>query len=259
MIRNYTNYKKSRTYRVIVSYANGNYGTGSGFFIAKGLFLTCFHVAFGKELKFLINDPEYISSTGQDRKTKLQSYFNSHIRGIQIEISSASRENLVLKDFNENYDIVLLETTREIANVNVCDLDFDKQFRYGNTLNFFGFPTHHAYQADQVPVAYQEGFFSAYVEDEIGGGRYEHIQMNSINLGGNSGAPVFLKNSKKVVGVINGNMNWGNEYLRVPLSIAYFTSVKTIKSNTPFFNSLSMPIFTCSKFKNIINKLLRIN
>ena len=71
--------------------------------------------------------------------------------------------------------------------------------------------------------------------------------------------PVFLKNSKKVVGVINGNMNWGNEYLRVPLSIAYFTSVKTIKSNTPFFNSLSMPIFTCSKFKNIINKLLRIN
>ena len=274
MIRNYTNYKKVRTYRVIVPYVNGNYGIGSGFFITKELFLTCFHVAFGKELKSLVNDPEYVSSLGQDQKTKLQSYFKSHIKGIEIEISDASRETLTLKDFNENYDIVLLQTTKKIMDVNICDLDFDKQFRYGNTLNFFGFPIHHAYQLDQVPIAYQEGFFSAYVKDEIGGGRYEHVQMNSINLGGNSGAPVFSKNSKKVVGIINGNMNWGNDYIvsmppnnqnqlrvdpfRVPLSIAYFTSVKTIKENTTLFDSLNIPIFSYSKFKNVIKRLLHI-
>jgi hypothetical protein len=72
-------------------------------------------------------------------------------------------------------------------------------------------------------------------------------------LPGNSGTPLFSKKTGKVVGIVNGNMNWGRDNLlifknsqdkaqgfeevsnRIPLSIAYATSLKILKEKTKIF------------------------
>ena len=85
---NITKYRTDRVYRVIVSF-EGGYSTGSGFFIGKNVFLTCFHVAFTKELRQLRMDPLFKGINNSDENkgdrplcfigTYLVICFNDHI------------------------------------------------------------------------------------------------------------------------------------------------------------------------------------
>ena len=157
----------------------------------------------------------------------------------------------VLKDFDEKYDIALFEVELASKKVKTCKLEWKPKLSHGDYVFFGGFPIHHDYVLGQAPLAVQEGMISSFVETIIGGEKYEHLQINSINLGGNSGAPLFKKWGRKVVGIVNGNMNFGNDSVmiqnpgnnqatpqsfRIPLSIAYGTPINILKENTKIFD-----------------------
>ena len=249
---NRTAYKRARVYRVISHGAYGYFGLGSGFFISTREFLTCFHVVFGSELRRIRTDPQFTSVAGADEHSRLQKFYEKKVTRIEIRSQHDLAFTATLKQFDERHDIALLEVEDAAHRVNVCRLDFTPRLDYGDYVSFGGFPTHFDYPLEKAPFAFHEGVLSAFVSTAIGGDKYEHLQINSISLGGNSGAPLFTKNSSKVIGILNGNMNWGRDdltsvtgkdaalvynqvSLRVPLSIAYATTLKLLKKNTGIF------------------------
>lgn len=275
MLFNNLEYKKKRTYRVIVHFQNGQ-GFGSGFFINESSFLTCFHVIFGTELKNIREDEQFIATAGTNEHLKLENFFRSKVTKIEVELDDNSRVEARLQSFDEKYDIILLKVATGEKEVNICDLEFAPKLNHWDHLSFVGFPTHHDYSLDKAPLAVHEGILSTFVETVIGGDKYEHLQINTINLGGNSGAPLFLRKSKKVVAIVNGNMNWGRDdlaavgnplanvskvSLRVPLSIAYATKIGLIKNKTEIFENFISPrndIFEKIKiFKNRLRTFMK--
>ncbi len=246
---NLTRYREERVCRTIVYSASG-LSTGSGFFISKDNFLTCFHVIFGGELSRLRNDSRFKDSAGADEHSKFLSFYNANINKVEIELFDGTRISAILKDFDEKYDIALLEVMPN-EKIKICKVEWRPRLNRGDYVFFGGFPSHHSYSPDKTPIAVQEGMISSFIETQIGGEKYKHLQINSINLGGNSGAPLFKKGSKKVVGIINGNMNWGNDNVmikdpingqsnpavfRIPLAIAYATAMDILKEKTVLFN-----------------------
>ena len=245
MFSNSIKYKKERILRVHVLNNSSGIQTGTGFFIEKGrIFLTCFHVIFGTELKNLRVLPAFISAAGSTEHEKLLNYFKSSITKIEVESQDSTKYELELKDFNESFDIVSLkikDPNINTDNIKSCVMKNDV-LGQGDNVFFGGFPVCAGYEAIESPFAINIGMVSSFPKIIVGGDKYEHIQINTINLGGNSGAPLFRLNSNKVIGIINGNMNWGRDdllsnenipvFFRVPLSIAYATSIKTITQET---------------------------
>ncbi len=247
-------YKKKVIRRVLAYFSGGNTGVGSGFFVNKnGIFLTCFHVAFGGELKNLRNDPDFIAIKESDEHKKLETWYSNKINKIEVELPDSSKEELKLVSFDEKYDIAVLklENKEKIRDIDNIKFDFKKQLKQGDHVFFGGFPISYPYKAEESPFAINTGMVSSFPNTIIGGDFYEHAQINSVNLGGNSGAPLFIKNKNKVIGIINGNMNWGSDFvvfknksgkeevgpLRVPLSIAYATPVSLLKKESKVFKS----------------------
>jgi hypothetical protein len=70
------------------------------------------------------------------------------------------------------------------------------------------------------------------------------MQFSAFNLGGNSGAPIFSKENGKLIGLMNGQMNWYVEHLvqevdktvmrrtKIPLPVAYGTSMRFIEEKS---------------------------
>lgn len=247
------NYKKERILRIIIELKNVKPGTGSGFFINdKGQFLTCFHVIFGGELKNIRKSPDFKSISGNDEHSRLEQWFTNKVNKINVEFLDKSKAELQVERFDERYDIALLKLKDSTIakKIKYCRLDFKNTLKQGNLVFFGGFPICYPYKNTETPFAINTGMVSSFPETIIGGEKYEHIQINSINLGGNSGAPLFKKNRNRVIGIINGNMNWGSDdvafidnqrklnkgSLRTPLSIAYATSLKLIQKKSKIFN-----------------------
>ena len=243
-------YVKERVYRVVIRYGNGIESSGSGFFISKKKFITCFHVVFGTELRNIKNLPEYNSIKQANEHEKLKIYYIGTVPSLFVELDDGSRVTAELDNFSEVYDLATLRVSVGDKKVNICKSNVSLTPSYGDTVSFGGFPNQFGYAHDNAPFAYTEGVVSSFPTTIIGGENYEHIKVNAINLSGNSGAPLFLKDENIVIGIINGNMNWGRDDLlvaqltadgqtnlqpvsfRVPLSIAYATSLKIIKENT---------------------------
>jgi len=151
-----------------------------------------------------------------------------------------------LEKFDEKYDIVLLKLNSQKSpkKIKYCKLDFKTTLKQGDSMFFGGFPTCFCYGVTETPFAINTGMISSFPETIVGGERYEHIQINSINLGGNSGAPLFRKNRSSVVGIINGNMNWGRDDL-VSQDNSGRQSVCS-KILRPFLNNFLL-VCTCSQ------------
>lgn len=234
MFFNQIKYKKERVYRVKVIFSNGSISVGSGFFVSKTKFLTCFHVVFG-ELRILKNDQNFLRLNGDSFHEKCLSLFTNNVSVIQIGSEEGVWVNANLEDFDESYDVTLLSVVQD-KNIKICELDVNPAIYHADYVFFGGYPTSIGYDLDKGPFSAHEGIVSSFPEVEICGEKYKHIKINSINLGGNSGAPLFKKNGKKVIGIINGNEWRGNE--KIPLSIAYATQIKTLKENSNILKNI---------------------
>lgn len=250
------NYKRERLVRVIINYNNGNIGTGTGFIAtSNGLILTCCHVLLGIELKNILVSQDYLDCEGDSVKNKLKFFLEKYVASISVEMMNGTRKATNLIWFDENYDTALIQMLG-VVDVPFFELDFNYKPEYEDSIFFCGFPLAIGYpRPEEYPFAINKGYISTFPITTVAGGRYEHLQINSINLGGNSGAPLFLKDSNIVIGMINGNMNWGNDNLasitssnppevtsvslRVPLSIAYATSLKMISDNSVLLENLN--------------------
>lgn len=254
----YADFIKNSVFRVIINYSSpkGGKSSGSAFFIDRNHLLTCFHVVFGAELQNLRRNPKYLSLNAKNEHERLELFLKDKQPLIKVELKDGLQVEARLEKFDERYDIALLTIDIGDNKIEKCKLDFRVSLTYGDNIVFGGFPNQFSYPYDKTPFAYHEGMVSSFPVTIIGGDKYEHLQINSINLSGNSGAPLFLKGSKEVIGIINGNMNWGRDDLlimknskiypketpifetasnRIPLSIAYATTLKTIKEQTDIF------------------------
>ncbi len=246
-------YITERVNRIIVDNNDGSFSAGSGFFIqGTNKFLTCLHVLSGKKLSELRIDQVFIKTTGPTEHERLLSFLNTKVKQMTVQLLDGTQMKVSLKDFDEKYDIAIveLESTNERLPKGF-KIDFKPSLQYGNEVSFCGYQYVPDYNAKQYPLAVNKGIVSAFLEIMICGEKYEHLQINSINLGGNSGAPLFKRRGRKVIGIINGNMNWGNDNVmikdltdnqvkpnsfRVPLSIAYATPINVLKDNTRIFD-----------------------
>ena len=182
---------------------------------------------------------------------------------LQVELMDGKRMMAEIIKFDEGVDVALLKivnnTNMESKTILNTDGNFGKLSEtkfpffeldvtytpeYDESTFFCGFQMTGGYSnPTDYPFSINRAVVSAFPEIEVAGKRHQHIQLNSINLGGNSGAPLFVEGSNVVIGIINGNMNWninnliiGSESKQitqvVPLCIAYATSIKLIKEKT---------------------------
>lgn len=248
-------YKHDRIVRVISHYKNGNYMTGTGFLINENRnVLTCWHVIFGEELKILKGRPEFQQDTSTSEPGKVSKYFLDKTSKIDVELFDGRKIGALLKSYDYYYDIAVLRIPKSTGKLPFFEIELDK-LDYSDEILFCGFQESHGYDSLHTPFAVNSGIVSSFPETEVAGGKYENIQLNSINLGGNSGAPLFKKGSNKVYGIINGHYWRGRDdfavfqgnnlapgSLKIPLNIAYATG----------FNLLSKESKT---FQNLISKL----
>ncbi len=238
---------KSKLARIIVRYKVPNaFGCGTGFFINEnGTLITCFHVAFGVNNADTVRQHNIFISTDGTEETKFRAFFNGVVASVEACYEDGTCTSLQLIHFNADFDIAIFESMNgSVDKSKVFDTDFDKILEYGDKVEFIGYPTSSGYPPDKSPFAFNSGMVSSFPETKVAGSTYEHVQINAINLGGNSGGPLFLEGSSKVIGIINGNMNWGSDNLafldpqnnmkkgslRVPLGIAYATPLHLLRS-----------------------------
>jgi len=238
-------YKKNRIVRVAVTYSPNGIAGGTGFFInKKGDLLTCFHVVFGQELRTIRQNNVLSGINGVDEHEKLKNFIKQKLAKIEIELFNNSKIEVELKNFNEKYDIALL-SVKNPSNYRFFKLNLKKNIDYGDNVLFGGFPNAIGYANNKTPFALTRGTVSTFVDTQIGGEKYPHIQINGVNLPGNSGGPLLLGNSDRVVGIINGNWTTGvnGQFMgvngkpaqlsfQIPLGITYATSLNVIKSKT---------------------------
>ena len=132
---------KERVYRIIIRYSNGNESSGSGFFVNKKKFVTCFHVVFGGELRNIRSLPEFNTIQHINEHERLNIFYKNKIPSVFIELDDGSRVTAELNDFSEFYDLVTLKVSVEKKSVNVCKLNIKSIPKYGDSVSFGGFPS----------------------------------------------------------------------------------------------------------------------
>jgi len=248
-------YKKSRIVRMIShrKVADVDDGHGTGFFVAEdGKLLTCFHVVFGQELRQIRNNPNFTAIAGSDEHSRLKEFYATTVSTLQVELPNRATVEAELLEFNEQYDIAALKL-KDDRRVEFFELAPDDDLDYDDAVFFCGYQFVYGYSPHQYPFAVNSGRVASFPDIIVGGERYQHIQVSSVNLRGNSGAPLFRAGSNAVVGVVNGHMYWGSDNLacvddsggsmkinkgtlQIPLSITFATHLKTIQKNTHILN-----------------------
>lgn len=245
-------YIYDRIVRVFSHLNNGLVTGGSGFFVSEnGYLLTCCHVVFGILLRDLRKDPEFQKIDGSTELEKIEKYKQSRIQKIEVMMSGGSREKVMLKSYDYYYDVAILKTMKSSGKKLYFELEVNDDLDYLDDVIFCGYPESPGYDNTNYPFAINSGIVSAFPELVVGGEKYKHIQLNSINLGGNSGAPLFKKNNNKVYGLVNGHYLkrleniavYNNGQLtkgtrEIPLSIAYATGFDLLRNESSTFSKV---------------------
>ncbi len=259
-ITNEVNFKKVRIVRILIHTKNNLTHLGTGFFVSNTDVITNSHVVFGMGLKKLNAIPDFNKASYHESEiTKL---YKSITAKSTIELHNGTIKEVFLKHIDTKYDIVVLRLTGGNTFQYFFQINTVNDLNYGDNMQFCGYQTAPYIDPIHWPFTYNTGKISAFPNTYIEGERYSHIQINSINLGGNSGAPLFRRMEKYPIGIINGNQNWGNDNMafvqkdgsilkdsfRVPLSVAYATSFELLTLKSSIFGEYSKELIKFYKY-----------
>jgi S1-C subfamily serine protease len=244
-------YKHERIVRIISHFKNGDVGVGTGFLV-NGNILTCWHVICGTDLKVLRSNTDFSLSTKPTEAEKMNEYFNKITARIEVEFPNGTKVNTTLKEYDYYYDLAVLRIPKNCGKLSSFELETENSLDYSDEINYSGYPACLGYNLIDSPFAYSSGTISAFPNVEIAGGKYDMIQLSSICIGGNSGAPLFKKGINKVFGIVNGfewrgfdnlaifqNGNFSKTVnLHVPINISYATSFELLLKKSPVFKHL---------------------
>jgi S1-C subfamily serine protease len=232
-------YIQERVCRVVVDYeASKPFSVGSGFFVDQNTFLTAAHVVVGKNAPAFFNE----KTEQKDYEIKNQEalkYFYSLKSHITIELPNGGKIEGKFENMDFAHDIAVIRVNNKDMHVPLCVIARDHQLKLGDVVFYGGFSDQFGYEPKKWPYTHHQGIIASLPEIMIVGGTYQHIRVHAINLAGNSGAPLFEANNGRVIGMVNGNMQWGNDTL---------ASIKQILPNGSFDlekTSLQVPLPIC--------------
>ncbi len=183
---------------------------GTGFVFLKDqnkiYILTCLHVVLSvsslAEVETIIKRDGLV--VGKD---SYREFYEKYVNNVQVELATNSGlQEAELEDFLYERDLAILSAP--IKNVSrIVTFDFSKPI-LGSRIGFCGFPITPDYKdKTKFPFTVNEGIISAFSMAKPNSiYEFEHLQLNAVNLGGNSGAAVFTQNNGEVIGIIDGNM-----------------------------------------------------
>lgn len=236
-------YKHNRIVRVISHFKNGHLTTGTGFIVGQGRYvMTCWHVVSGTDLKALKENHSFQASNKSTDIEKVEEYFQDKSSHIEVKLPNDTKIAVNLVSYDHYYDVAVLEIVDDGLNLPYFEFETVDSLDYSDEIIYCGYPDTLGYNSEASPFTVNTGTVSSFPEIEVAGGKYQNIQLNSICLGGNSGAPLFKKGQKKVYGIINGFQWKGYDNLaifengtftrsvshKVPLNISFATSIKII-------------------------------
>lgn len=246
-------YKQKRVVRVIIYFNNGSITTGTGFFVrGDGTLLTCCHIVAGGDLKNIKMQQDFQNIRNLSGHGKYAKYIKNKVSKILIELPNGKKLKANLKGFDHYYDLAVLKIVKTTTGFNHFVLEHTNSLDFSDEIIFCGFPECLGYSNMSSPFAVNTGIVSTFPEVEIAGKKYENIQLNTISLWGNSGAPLLKAGDDKVWGIVNGlywhsrdnfafydpNGNLSKGGFRVPLSISYATSFNLLKNKSKLFRNL---------------------
>lgn len=247
-------YKHDRTVRVISHFKNGNTGFGTGFIVNEGRSIfTCWHVICGIDLKDLLSKPDFASLEKDHLNKDVADYFQKISSNIQVEMPNGTILNVKLANYDCYYDLATLSLPDNVTNSPYFEIETTETLDYSDEIIFCGYPDTLGYNSLNSPFTVNTGVVSSFPQVEIAGGKYENIQLSSICIGGNSGAPLFKKGSSIVSGIVNGYQWRGHNNLavfengvykhsvahKVPLNISFATSFTLLKDKVNIIGNIS--------------------
>lgn len=195
-----------------------NFSFGSGFVINRNIIVSCAHLLSLKDnFKEDANLFRKINKKGPETE-ELKKFITKYIKKIEFQKHEESIfSEMKLKNFDIDYDCAIFEFVDVNKKVTGLEIDPYRQLKEGEEVAFAGFPTVvPQYKLIETPFTVNEGIISSFPEVTVGGlKKYKFIQVNAVNLGGNSGAPLFMKKSGKVIGIIAGNQNIGFDVFQI--------------------------------------------
>lgn len=246
-------YKHDRIVRIISHFKDGKSSVGTGFLINDNRnILTCWHVICGVDLKILQNTSEFQQSVKTSESKKMDEYFRNKTSRIEVELPNGKKLTAILKSYDYYYDLAILRIPKSSGKLPFFELEFNQSLDYSDEIIFCGYPESLGYDLLSSPFVVNTGAVSSFPEVDIAGGKYENIQLTSICIGGNSGAPLFKKDSNKVYGIVNGFQWRGFDNMaifenavysrvvshKVPLNISFATGFSLLKSKSSVFKNL---------------------
>lgn len=243
----------SKIVRVFSYLDNGAISSGTGFYVSEnGLIITCCHALFDLSLR---DSGRFVDIKGLDVKQKIEKvskFVVTKIKKIEIESVDGKREKVILKEFDYFYDFALLKSMKSSGKKQYLELELGKDLNYLDDIIFCGFPETPYYTLENTPFTVNSARVSSFPKLVVGGEKYEHIQLNGVNLGGNSGTAIIGVRDGKVYGIVNGNFIKSKDDLAVfqdvnnpnlgikpdkfvvPLGITYATSLTILKKSDIF-------------------------
>jgi len=195
-----------------------NFSFGSGFITNSNLIISCAHL-----LSLKTNFKEDINLYKKLNKKEptvddLKDFIKNYIRKIEFQrYGETTFSEAKLSNFDIEHDCSTFEFVSAGNKKTELKIYSGEELKEGEEVAFAGFPTVvPQYKLIETPFTVNEGIISSFPEIIVGGlKKYKFIQVNAVNLGGNSGAPLFLKKSGEIIGIIAGNQNIGFDIFQI--------------------------------------------
>ena len=173
---------------------------------ARTYLLTCFHVVLSASSLVEVEKKIQQDKLGAG-KDGYWNFYKKYLKNVQVENAILPDfQDARLEDFWPEKDLAILSTSSK-KEFQEPVFDFSRP-ALGSRIAFCGFPITPGYSdKTKFPFTVNEGIISTFSNAKPNGQyEFEHLQLNAVNLGGNSGAALFLQKTCKILGIIDGHM-----------------------------------------------------